>query len=241
MRSPRLFVEELREGAATLRLGAREAHYLGTVLRLAPGARVRVFNPAAGEFEAEIRALDRRGVELALSARIRPPQVPAGPDLWFAPIRRQRLEWLVEKATELGVRRLVPVLTRHTVVEPRRPERLRSIAVEAAEQCGRLDVPEVAQPRPLFAALETRATRRPLLFADERGDARPLFAVLQELDPAEADVLIGPEGGFSEDERARLRQMAEVVPVSLGSTILRSETAAVFALSVIRAFAEGRP
>ncbi|GBD42537.1 Ribosomal RNA small subunit methyltransferase E [bacterium HR39] len=241
MRSPRLFVEDLREGAATVRLGPREAHHLGTVLRLGPGARVRVFGSAAGEFEAEIRALDRRGVELALLGRIRPPQPARGPDLWFAPIRRQRLEWLIEKATELGVRRLVPVVTRHTVVEPRRPERLRLIAVEAAEQCGRLDVPDLAEPRPLFEALAQRPAERPLLFADERGDASPLLAALGRLGTEAVDLLVGPEGGFSEEERARLREMPEVVPVSLGPTILRAETAALFALSVVRAFAETRP
>jgi len=239
MRTPRLFVEELREGVATLRLGAREAHYLGTVLRLRPGARVRPFNPRAGEFEAEIRALGRHDVELALLERLRTPEPVRGPELWFAPIRRQRLEWLVEKATELGARRLVPVITRHTVVEPRRADRLRAIAIEAAEQCGRLDVPELAEPRPLEAALEGRFPDRPLLFADERGGA-PLLNVLEGLADAEADVLVGPEGGFSEEERRRLRGLSGVVPVSLGPTILRSETAALFALSVLRARAESR-
>ena len=238
MRSPRLFVEDLCEGVATLRLGAREAHYLGTVLRLRPGARVRPFNPRAGEFEAEIRALGRRGVELVLLERLRAPEPARGPELWFAPIRRQRMEWLVEKATELGVRRLVPVITRHTVVEPRRIDRLRTIAVEAAEQCGRLDVPEIVDPRPLEAALETRAPGRPLLFADERGGA-PLLDALARLGRTEVDVLVGPEGGFAEEER-RLCRMPEVVPVSLGPTILRSETAALFALSVLRAQAEIR-
>ncbi len=239
MRAPRLHVEDLDPGRGRVVLSRPRAHYLGTVLRLGVGDPVRVFSAATGEFAARIDALDRRQAVLELGERLRAPAPVRGPELWFAPIRRTRLEWLVEKATELGAVRLVPVLTRRTVVTLRRPERLAAIAEEAAEQCERLDVPEVAAPRPLFAALAERPPGRPLLFAEERSAAPPLARVLADLATDEVTVLVGPEGGFAPEEREVLGARADVRPVSLGPAILRSETAAICALAGIRLLTEG--
>ncbi len=233
---PRLHVEapSLRRGA-TVSLDAARTHYLVRVLRLAPGAEVRPFNAVEGEWRARLTEVGRRSAVLTVEERRRPPRPEPGPALWFAPPKRLRLEWLVEKAVELGVGRLLPVLTERTVAVPRRPERLLAIAVEAAEQCGRLSVPEIAPPRPLVAVLAEEAPPV-LLFADETGGGRPLPEALREA-PAAA-LLVGPEGGFAPAEKAALLARTEVRAVSLGSTILRSETAALYMLSCWRASRE---
>ncbi len=238
MRTPRLHVERLAPGSSPVELDAARAHYLRTVLRLRVGDRLRLFNAEAGEFEARLIALARDRALAELGPQSRPPVAPSGPELWFAPIRRTRMEWLVEKAVELGVRQLVPVITARTVVQLRRPERLRAIAVEAAEQCERLHVPPILPPQPLNRRLAERDPAIPLLVAVERTDAPPLLQQLTRLASNAPAVLVGPEGGFSPEERALLRATSGVRPVSLGSTILRSETAALYALSLIRAVLE---
>lgn len=247
MASPRLFLEsDLAPGAAAA-LDEAQRHYLERVLRLGAGARLRLFNGRDGEFAAELTG---GGRQLALQVGPRLRSQPAAPDLrlLFAPLKRQATDWLVEKASELGVSRLQPVLTRRTVAERVRVDRLRLVAREAAEQCERLSLPEIAEAIPLGTALEGWDPQAPLLFADEAGDdaqapwggplgrARPLAEVLEGVRAVQTlAVLIGPEGGFHAEERRWLRGLAFVTPVSLGPRILRAETAGVAALSLAQA------
>ena len=223
---PRLFVDEALAQEMELTLDGAPAHYLGTVLRLAVGARVKLFDDRSGEWLAEIVEAGRKRVSLAVLEHLRPRE--AVPDLWllFAPITRGRIDWLVEKATELGVARLVPVITRRTVVERLNLDRLRAHAIEAAEQCGRTALPDLAEPRKLDALLRDWPADRLLFFADEGGGA-PL-----EPRPGPAAILIGPEGGFADEERAAIRAVPEARPVSLGPRILRADTAALAAVAL---------
>lgn len=225
---PRLFVgQELAEGQ-TLTLEGNPANYLASVLRLGPGAEVKLFDDRTGEWLARVAEAGRKQVSLAVAERLRPREDV--PDLWllFAPLKRSQTDWLVEKATELGAARLVPVLTQRTVAERVRVDRLRTIAIEAAEQCDRTALPELAEPIKLAALLSGWAAERILIFADEAGGA-PLA---QAAAPAPAAILIGPEGGFTDAERTLIRACAAARPVSLGPRILRAETAAVAALSL---------
>jgi len=225
---PRLFVAEgLAEGARVTLEGA-PAHYLGNVLRLQAGAQVKLFDDRTGEWLAELEAVGRKRISAAIRERLRPREDV--PDLWllFAPIKRGRIDWLVEKATELGVKRLMPVLTRRTVVDKLNLERLRAHAIEAAEQCERTALPELEAPAALDKVLAGWPAERRLYFADEGGGA-PL-AEAAEAGPAA--ILIGPEGGFTDEERSAIRAVAQARPVSLGPRILRADTAAVAAVSV---------
>jgi 16S rRNA (uracil1498-N3)-methyltransferase len=219
---PRLYVETtLTEGAA-LTLDGAPANYLGNVLRLGPGAQVKLFD----DWLAEIVEAGKRRVALAVTRHLRERE-PV-PDLWllFAPIKRGRIDWLVEKATELGVARLVPVLTRRTIVDRLNLDRLRAHVVEAAEQCERTALTELAEPQKLGALLSGWPAERTLYFADEAG-GEPLAA-----GPGPAAILIGPEGGFTEDERSAIRALPQARPVSLGPRILRADTAALAAIAL---------
>jgi 16S rRNA (uracil1498-N3)-methyltransferase len=220
---PRLFVDqELSEGLSLTVDGT----YLGAVLRLGPGDRVELFDDRTGEWLAEIVAAGKKRVSLTVGERLR--QREAVPDLWllFAPIKRGRIDWLVEKATELGVARLMPVVTRRTIVERLNLDRLRAHAIEAAEQCERTALPVLAEPRKLDALLKAWPADRLLYFADEAGGAP--FAPA----PGPAAILIGPEGGFTGEERAAIRALPQARPVSLGPRILRADTAALAAVSL---------
>lgn len=220
---PRLFMDEaLAEGASVTVDGT----YLAAVLRLGPGDRVKLFDDRTGEWLAEIVEAGKKRVTLRIGARLREREEV--PDLWlvFAPVKRGRIDWLVEKATELGVARLQPVLTRRTVVDRLNLARLRAHAVEAAEQCERTALPVLAEPRKLDALLKDWPADRALWFADETGgDA---FAP----GPGPAAILIGPEGGFTDDERATIRAIPQARPVSLGPRILRADTAALAAVAL---------
>jgi 16S rRNA (uracil1498-N3)-methyltransferase len=222
---PRLFVAE--ELAAGRRVTV-DGNYLATVLRLGPGDQVKLFDDRTGEWLAEIEEAGKRRVVLRVGARLRERE-PV-PDLWllFAPIKRGRIDWLVEKATELGVARLVPVTTRRTIVDRLNLARLRAHAIEAAEQCERSALPELAEPRKLDAVLRDWPEARILYFADE-GGGDP-FAAAAAAGPAA--ILIGPEGGFTEEERAAIRALPQARPVSLGPRILRADTAALAAISL---------
>lgn len=228
MSAPRLLLDHALASDALIAIEGERVHYLRNVLRLREGAEVRPFNAADGEWRARIEVCGRHRLELRLVERLRPPALEIGPALVFAPIRRNRLEWLVEKAVELGAGRLVPVLTRRTVVRPEKSDRLLAIAVEAAEQCERLTAPEIVTPVSLDAWLRSRDPSLPLLHAEERGHGLPILAALRR-NPA-AEILIGPEGGFTADELDLLRHHPATVAVSLGSLILRAETAALYAL-----------
>jgi 16S rRNA (uracil1498-N3)-methyltransferase len=228
MSPPRLHVAEHLASGQLVPLEGDRAHYLRTVLRLRDGAEVRVFNDGAGEWSGRLAVVGRHKVEIRVERRLRPSLPEPGATLAFAPIRRNRLDWLVEKAVELGVARLVPVLTERGVVRPDNTQRLAAIAVEAAEQCERLTVPTIDTPRALANWLAVRDGSAPLLFAEERGGASPLFAALRRWPGAE--LLVGPEGGFSERELAMLHAVPVANPVSLGRLILRAETAALYCL-----------
>ncbi len=224
---PRLFVAEPLAQDAVISLAGPPANYLGNVLRLQPGARVKLFDDRTGEWLAELTDAGRKRVSLTVTERLRPRE-PV-PDLWllFAPIKRGRIDWLVEKATELGVARLVPVLTRRTVVDRLNLDRLRAHSIEAAEQCERTALPQLAEPATLETIVAAWPGDRALYFADE-GGGDPLNAVAQ---PGPAAILIGPEGGFTENEREAVRRLPAVRPVSLGPRILRADTAALAALA----------
>lgn len=202
-------------------------HYLLRVLRLGPGAGVRLFNGRDGEWSAWIEAGERKRLWLVVGERLRLPEAAEGPVLFVAPPRRSRFEWLVEKATELGVGRIVPVATRRTVAKPEKLSRLQAIAREAAEQCERLDVPAIDPLCPL-TEVPMRLKGGWLLVADEAG-GRPL---LQALEATSATAfLVGPEGGFDPVERELLLAHPRVVAVTLGPRILRVETAAIVMLA----------
>jgi 16S rRNA (uracil1498-N3)-methyltransferase len=241
MTTPRLFVEAALATGQSVRLDADQAGYLGRVLRLGPGAEVKLFNGRDGEWLARLEAADKRGAGLKVGPQTRAQSPPA--DVWalFAPVKRQQTDWMVEKAVELGAARLVPVLTRRTIVDAVRVERLTGIAREAAEQCERLEVPEVAAPDKLDRVLAGWPADRPLFVALERSENAP--RLLDVAPPAAGwGVLTGPEGGFDPAERSWLLSLPFVRPVSLGSLTLRAETAlaAMLALSVAR-FGQAQP
>lgn len=246
MPAPRLFVDAPLAPAARIALDADQAGYLGRVLRLGPEDAVRVFNGRDGEWRARIAEVGKRGAALTLDVQTRPQTTPPDLELWFAPVKRQGTDWIVEKATELGVRALRPVLTKRTIAETVRVDRLAAIAREAAEQTERLDVPMVAAPVTFAQALDGWDPERGLVYADEAGDdpdatwggasgRAPPIATAPLASWAKLAVLTGPEGGFDPAERRLLRARAGVIPVSLGPRILRAETAACAALAVVQA------
>jgi 16S rRNA (uracil1498-N3)-methyltransferase len=220
---PRLFVDQSLSKGLTLTV---DGNYLGAVLRLGRGDQVKLFDDRSGEWLAEIREAGKKRMTLAIGERLRERENV--PDLWllFAPIKRGRIDWLVEKATELGVARLIPVVTGRTIVERLNLARLRAHTIEAAEQCERTALPELAEPQKLAAVLEAWPADRFLYFADESG--REPFAAA----PGPAAILIGPEGGFTDEERARIRALPVARPVSLGPRILRADTAAFAAVAL---------
>jgi 16S rRNA (uracil1498-N3)-methyltransferase len=223
----RLFVRaELREGAR-VELDAGQANYLGNVMRLGEGAELLTFDGTSGEWLARITEAGKKRMALTIERQTREAEFI--PDIWlaFAPIKRTQTDWLVEKATELGVAKLLPVMTRRTIAERVKLERLESIAIEAAEQCGRTVLPEIAEPQPLARFLDQRDASRTLYFADEGGGEIAASA----FKPGPAVILTGPEGGFTDEERATVRAAPNAVPVSLGPRILRAETAALAALA----------
>ena len=224
---PRLFVDAPLGPGASVELDGPPAHYLANVLRLKPGDGVKLFDDRSGEWLARIGEVGRRRVALAVEQKLRDREAPA--DLWllFAPIKRGRIDWLVEKATELGVARLMPVVTARTIVDRVNLERLRAHAIEAAEQCERTALPGLDEPVRLERALADWPAGRLLLFADENGGAPFAEAVA----PGPAAILVGPEGGFTGAEREAIASVAAARPVSLGPGILRADTAAIAAIA----------
>ena len=224
---PRLFVRTPLAEGATVELDARQANYLGNVMRLGEAAELLVFDGRSGEWLARIAEAAKKRMTLMVERRTREPE--AIPDVWlaFAPVKRTQTDWLVEKATELGAARLLPVMTQRTVAERVKLERLQAIAVEAAEQCGRTILPEIVEPVSLRQLLAEREPGRRLYFADESGGdpAAKTFA------PGPAMILVGPEGGFTDQEREAIRAAPNVAAISLGPRILRAETAALAALA----------
>jgi 16S rRNA (uracil1498-N3)-methyltransferase len=234
-RSPRLYVEAPLAAAGIVALESAQAHYLTTVLRLKSGAPVLVFNGRDGEWSATIE-VQRRGASLRIGEPVRAQTVAADLHYLFAPLKAARLDYMVQKAVEMGAARLQPVLTRHTQTARVNTERMRANAVEAAEQCGVLTVPAVGEPATFQALLAARDPARWLIFCDEDAEVtNPIAALAVMPRHASLGVLIGPEGGFADDERTALLKSPNVVRVCLGPRILRADTAAVAALTIVQA------
>ena len=231
----RLFVTSKLEPGATVALSKDQAHYLGNVLRLKQGDNLLLFNGGDGEWWAELGAIGKKQAEVRLDHQTRPQE--DGPDLHylFAPLKRARLDYIVQKATELGASALRPVITRHTVAERVKSERLLANAIEAAEQCGILRVPEIVEPEKLAKLLDRWDEGRRVVFADEQAPHVSPVEALKTLKPGPLAVLIGPEGGFEREERAALLAKPFVLPISLGPRVMRADTAAVAALALVNA------
>lgn len=228
---PRLFVRPDLCTGASIELDAAQTNYLGNVMRLGVGAELLLFDGRSGEWLARVSAAGRKRMALAVERRTREPETI--PDLWlaFAPVKRAQTDWLVEKATELGVARLIPVITQRTIAERVKLQRLESIAIEAAEQCGRTRLPEIVEPRQLKEFLAAHDATRRLYFADEGGGE----AALDAFRAGPGLILVGPEGGFTDEERTRIHSAENAVPITLGPRILRAETAALAAVSAYMA------
>lgn len=228
--TPRLMVAGPLLAGAVLTLPQDQSHYLAQVMRRQLGDIVRVFDGVSGEWAARVVRLAKKAVDLQVEQQTAPQEPVA--DLWLcaAPLKRGRIDWLAEKACELGVARLVPVLTARTVVDRLNLDRLRAHMVEAAEQCGRTAVPIMAEPVKLSAMLRAWPSARSLIFADEKGGVPMATAISGHSGPAA--ILIGPEGGFTPDEAAAVRATAGAVAVSLGPRILRADTAAAVAVGL---------
>lgn len=237
----RLYVEETLSAGVEIALGRERAHYLKNVLRAALGETVGLFNGRDGEWRAQIASFAKNGATLAVESQTRVQS--AEPDLWlvFAPVKRARIDFIAEKATELGVSALVPVMTQRTVMTRVNTERLRANAMEAAEQTERLSVPAVHEAVRLEKLLAQWPKERRLILCAEAGEARPIAAALGDFaDAAGAGrgswaVMTGPEGGFAPAELDALQNLSFVTPVGLGPRILRADTAAVAALACFQA------
>jgi 16S rRNA (uracil1498-N3)-methyltransferase len=230
----RLYVDAPLEAGASVAATAEQAHYLLNVLRLETGAEIALFNGRDGEWRAAVTPHGKRGCVLAVSDRLR-EQTPPG-DLWllFAPVKGQRTEFIAEKATELGVTILQPVLTRRTIARNVNVERLAANAREAAEQCWRLDVPAVRAAVSLDDLLAAWPAERKLAFCDETGEAPLAPVALKGAPRGPWAVLVGPEGGFAAEELAAIRALLQAVPVGLGPRILRADTACTVALALVQ-------
>jgi 16S rRNA (uracil1498-N3)-methyltransferase len=222
---PRLFVAAPLCAGARVELDAAQANYLGNVMRLRPSARLLLFDGHSGEWLAEVAEAGRKRMSLSVIEPTRPQE--GVPDLWlaFAPVKKGRVDWLVEKAVELGVARLLPVITQRTIVDKLNLERMRAHIIEAAEQCGRSALAEIEEPVKLDAFLKARDAQRTLYFADETGGEAMAFQ------PGPSLILTGPEGGFTPAEAAAIRGAPNATAISLGPRILRAETAALAAIA----------
>jgi 16S rRNA (uracil1498-N3)-methyltransferase len=234
-RTPRLFVDAPLGAGQVLPLAREQAHYLLTVLRLGPDAAILAFNGRDGEWLARLRPASRKAAELVAERQTRPQ--PSVPDLHycFAPLKHARLDYMVQKAVEMGAAALRPVLTQHTQASRLNLERMQANAVEAAEQCGILSLPEIREPVRLDVLLDGWDAGRRLIFCDEAAEVAGPLAALRATPAGPLAVLVGPEGGFSDAERQRLLRLPHVTRLSLGPRILRADTAAVAALALVQA------
>lgn len=232
-RSPRLFVDAPLAAAQEIALAPEQAHYLRHVMRLADGAEALAFNGKDGEWLTRISASGKRGAALRPEQQIRQQPETFGPTYAFAPLKQARLDYMVQKAVEMGASRLSPVLTQFTQVNRMNMDRMRANAIEAAEQCGILALPATDEPVTFQKWLSALPKENAIVFCDEDSDGSPL-AELQNKKAGELVVLIGPEGGFSDDERRTLLARENVIRLSLGPRILRADTAAVAALAVVQ-------
>jgi 16S rRNA (uracil1498-N3)-methyltransferase len=236
-RTPRLYADAMLVSGSAVPLVPEQGNYLGNVLRLKSGDTVLVFNGRDGEWRAAI-AGRKRPEQLVIDTQTRPQEAPTRVRYAFAPLKHARLDYMVQKAVEMGASALCPVLTQHTQVTRINLERMRANVIEAAEQCGILNIAAVEEPKPLDRFLHTRDAGRLLVFCDEDAETAnavaALEAVRRQADTG-IDVLIGPEGGFAQSERDLLLRQANLARLSLGPRILRADTAAVAALALVQA------
>ena len=234
--APRLFVDAPLGAGQSVALERNQSNYLGNVLRLSAGNTILVFNGHDGEWQARITGR-KKADSLEIVNQTRPQDRLPDIAYVFAPLKHARLDYMVQKAVEMGASRLQPVLTRHTQVSRVNSERMRANVIEAAEQCGILTLAAVTEPVPLDRYLGQREAKRMLVFCDEAADVRnPLEALQQGLAVADGvDILIGPEGGFAEEERTLLLRQPKTLRLSLGPRILRADTAGVAALALVQA------
>lgn len=230
----RLHVEQALQTGSPVQLDAGPTHYLRNVLRCKDKERVSLFNNRSGEFTAEITKIGKKATDLVLVEQTREPE-PAL-DLWllFAPIKRDRMDYMVQKASEMGAGRLFPVMTRFTQGGKINLQRLQANAIEAAEQCGRLHVAEIEPLQDMMTCLSDWPVDRRLIFCDETAGLGEGLDRLADLQGEKLAILIGPEGGFSEEEKSRLRAIEACSPISLGPRVLRADTAMVAALALVQ-------
>lgn len=234
-RAPRLFVESRLDPGAEVQLSRDQANYLKNVLRLKAGDAVLAFNGRDGEWRARLVAPGRRDLALTVEAMTRPQPPMSDLALAFAPLKHVRLDYLVQKAVEMGATRLMPVITRHTAVTRVNVERMRANAIEAAEQCGILAVPVIEEPLPFARVVAGLSPERVAVFCDEEAEQGDPLAALKSAPPGPVTLLIGPEGGFAEEERRVLLVRDRTVRLSLGPRVLRADTAAVAVLALVQA------
>ncbi|NVK19009.1 MAG: 16S rRNA (uracil(1498)-N(3))-methyltransferase [Methylocystaceae bacterium] len=227
----RLYAEDQLTGDKQIELSSDQAHYINNVMRLNVGDEVLLFNALDGEWAATIQESKKKRCVLQVGSKTRDTEKM--PDLWlcFAPIKKQRLDFIIEKATELGVSCLQPVITRHTIVSKIRTDRLHAQAIEASEQCERLNIPDVKEAVSLTQLIKDWPENRRLFVLDERGGAEPIDQALRTHKDGPHAFLTGPEGGFEASELDLLRKLPFVTPISLGPRILRADTAALAAIS----------
>lgn len=231
----RLFVDAPLSAGIDVTLPPMQTHYVTHVMRADSGTPVAVFNGHDGEWVGRLERLGKRDSLLRIERLLRTQEPEPDLGLLFAPVKRARIDFIVEKATELGVSFLQPVWTRHTVMSRVNEERLMAIAIEAAEQCERLSVPVVRSPMTLENLLSAWPSERRLILLDEGGGGRPIAEVLVELPKGPGAVLVGPEGGFAKSELDALRSLSFAIPVGLGPRILRADTAVLAALACYQA------
>ncbi len=234
-RMQRLFVAQDLAAGASLELGPEQSHYLSNVLRMADGAELLLFNGRDGEWLARVAGRTRKAVRVDAVAETRPQPAPSDLVYCFAPLKVGRLDYLVQKAVEMGAGVLQPVITQHTQLAKVGVERLQANAVEAAEQCGILAIPDVREAQKFAALLAGWDRERRLIFCDESADTHNPMPALHAIGERKLALLVGPEGGFSEEERRQLRALPFVTAIPLGPRILRADTAAVAALALIQA------
>jgi len=232
---PRLYIDDELAAGANVVMPREASHYLVNVLRLGEGAEARLFNERDGEWRCAIANAHRKAAVVQPHECLREAAPPPDIDYLFAPLKSARLDYLAQKATEMGVRRIRPVITQHTVAERVKTDRLRANAIEAAEQCNMVWVPEVHEPVKLADALAGLEPGRTLIFCDEAAEIASPVEALEAVKPGPLAVLLGPEGGFSGDERAMIRSVPGCVALSLGPRIMRADTAAVAVLALVQA------
>jgi len=240
IRTPRLYTDAALAAGTAVVLEQPQAHYLLHVLRLAAGQPVLLFNGRDGEWRGRLEKSGKRTVLVQSEERIRAQTAPGDLHYWFAPLKHSRLDYMAQKAVEMGAARLQPVMTRHTQAARVNLERMQANAIEAAEQCGILTLPDIGSLLQLEQALTVREPARLLVFCDEDAQVKDPVAALQKARTGIDAVpplalLVGPEGGFAEDERAMLLAAPNVLQLALGPRILRADTAAVAALALLQA------